>query len=211
MKINANPQYLHGKLEEILADPYEQFSVWLQEAEQQTNDPRFNAFALSTTGDSGQPTSRVVLLKRHSQKGFVFVTSYQSAKGKDIEQNNKVSMLFYWSALEREVRIEGEIFKTTLQESDELFYERPRLGQVATLITQQSRPLNSRAELENEFERLSKQYEDDSITVPRPDSWGGYLIKPVKYEFWQGGEYRLNYRYRFLIDSDGWRVGRLYP
>lgn len=203
-------EYCFDQLSDVLPDPFNQFSQWFSDAKTKTDDPRYSAVALSTSANN-QPSTRIVLLKEHSPDGFVILSNYNSRKGMEIEKNNNVSLLFYWSNLEREIRIEGTIHKVSAEMSDKLFYERPRLSQIASVVSMQSQILESRAELEREFKQACEKYRDESVQIPRPDFFGGYNITPTSFEFWQGGEHRLNYRFLYTKNNENWQTNLLYP
>jgi pyridoxamine 5'-phosphate oxidase len=193
----------------IAADPIEQFRVWLDDAIRAgLREP--NATALASAGADGRPAARMVLLKAFDARGFVFATSYASRKGTELEANPRASLLFYWSELERQVRIEGRVEHTSGAESDEIFRHRPRGARLACWASEQSRPLADRAVLEQRMREAEERFPDE---VPRPGHWGGYRLVPERIEFWQGRPHRLHDRLVYTPDSGlpGWRVDRLAP
>lgn len=193
---------------DVHKEPIVQFEKWFEEA-RETVSGEVNAMVLSTSGTMGRPSSRVVLLKDYSEKGFVFFTNYASRKGKEMNQNDFASLLFFWGELERQIRIEGNILKISDKESDAYFSSRPRMSQLGAVASMQSTPIRSREELEKNFARLEQKYADKPI--PRPQNWGGYLLKPVYFEFWQGRRNRLHDRITYTLESGKWILGRLSP
>ena len=164
---------------------------------------------LATSDTDGQPTARIVLLKSFDDQGFVFYTNYQSRKGLELGENPKACLLFYWSPLWRQVRIEGEIEKVSAAESDQYFHSRPLGSKIGAWASDQSSAIESRAVLEQRFEEFGFKFGDD---VPRPPHWGGYRVKPKVIEFWQGQENRLHDRLRYSLQANGsWLIERLAP
>ena len=164
---------------------------------------------LATADGEGQPSARIVLLKSFDDRGFVFYTNYNSRKARDLAANARACLLFYWSPLWRQVRIEGAIEKVSEAESDEYFHSRPLGSKIGAWASDQSQPVVSRNELEKRFEEFSWKFADN---VPRPPHWGGYRVKPVEIEFWQGRENRLHDRLRYRLQQDGsWLIERLAP
>jgi pyridoxamine 5'-phosphate oxidase len=161
---------------------------------------------LSTSGAENKPSSRVVLLKEYSDKGFVFFTNYRSRKGEEMAQNSNVSLLFFWPQLHRQVRIEGIVKKTSAKESDEYFKTRPLESQAAAIVSRQS------SEVEN-TEEFYKAYQNklQNESLIRPKLWGGYIVIPQRFEFWQGRPSRLHDRFQYELVKKKWRIVRLYP
>jgi pyridoxamine 5'-phosphate oxidase len=171
-----------------------------------------NTMALATISADGKPSNRMVLLKEYSSFGFTFYTNYESQKGMEIAQNPAVSLLFWWETLERQIRIEGVAQKISAQQSDEYFYSRAKTSQIAAVVSQQSQPLKSGEELQTEFKKLCAEYADAEAIVPRPPHWGGYIVIPQRFEFWQGRENRLHDRFQYTrSESDSWQITRLFP
>ena len=195
--------------EDLAADPVDQFRVWLAQArEAQPED--FTAMVLATADRDGRPAARVVLLKGLDERGFVFYTHYQSAKGRELAANPRAALVFYWSALERQVRIEGTVEKTTREESEAYFASRPRGSRLGAWASPQSRPLAGREELERRVEEAAERFPDGD--VPLPEDWGGFRVFPESVEFWQGRPSRLHDRLRYVrLPEGGWRIERLAP
>ncbi|MFK7857303.1 MAG: pyridoxamine 5'-phosphate oxidase [Granulosicoccus sp.] len=190
--------------------PIKQFTQWLQDArDRKILDA--TAMTLCTADATGQPHSRVVLLKKFDDNGFVWYTYQQSDKAQQLAENPKASLLFYWCALERQVRIEGTVTKLDPAEADEYFYSRPEGSRFSAAASVQSQPVDNRDVLEQRVALLHEQYPDGN--VPRPNAWGGYRIVPHRLEFWQGRADRLHDRFVFERESvdDTWSVGRIQP
>lgn len=204
-------EYLHGGLsrDELAADPFDQFSVWMQQAiELGIGDP--TAMTIATVSADGQPSQRIVLLKHFDASGFVFYTNYGSRKADELDTNPKISLHFPWHTIDRQVKVCGEAVKVSAAESLKYFASRPKESQIAALASQQSRVLTSRSFLLNQFESLKQKFSNGEI--PLPDFWGGYRIEPKEIEFWQGGANRLHDRFRYLLQEDtSWSIDRLAP
>ena len=164
---------------------------------------------LATATGSAHPSARMVLLKSVDPRGFVFFTNYQSRKGQEIAENPQVALVFYWAALERQVRITGRVSKVSAAESDAYFTSRALGSRFGASISQQSAVIESRAVLEEKFAEISAGYPDGNL--PRPKFWGGFRVHPDEIEFWQGGENRLHDRLRYSKRRNGWKVERLSP
>jgi len=191
-------------------DPFLQFEQWLAHA-LETDSHHGNAMVLSTVNKDGMPDSRIVLLRNISYGGFTFFTNYKSTKGEQIAANSKVSLLFFWKELERQVRIQGEIRFLPLAESDSYFQARPFESQVGAWASQQSNVIADRKSLDTRYDAELEKY--SGLQVPRPDYWGGYVVLPSVFEFWQGREGRLHDRIRYThqIKSKSWKLERLMP
>lgn len=192
----------------VQSDPMAQFSSWFDEAiAAELLEP--TAMTLATANADGQPSMRVVLLKGITENGFVFYTNYLSHKGRDLAENPKASLLFFWPELERQIRIEGITERLPQEESDVYFASRPFESQVGAWASLQSSVLRSRDEMEEHFEALRATYEGKP--VPRPEHWGGYVLTPKVVEFWQGRPSRLHDRIRYRLDNGAWIIERLSP
>jgi len=203
-------EYQKNKLDEnaVQVSPVKQFHKWLDEAiSSQIYDP--TVMILSTVSNGNKPSSRVVLLKGYQEEQFLFFTNYQSRKGLEIDKNPNVALNFYWPELERQVRIEGEVRKTDAKTSDEYFHSRPRLSQIGAWASEQSQKIPSREVLEKSKSHYETKFADRD--VPRPSYWGGYLVKPNFFEFWQGREGRLHDRISYRKDGAKWIIERLSP
>lgn len=203
-------EYSFGKLEEKDVDPnpFIQFGKWFrQTAKRRVRNP--NAVTLATAAKKGRPSARVVLLKGFDERGFTFFTNYQSQKSREIAENPQGALVVYWPELERQIRIEGRIHKTSREESIQYFQTRPRDSQVAAWVSEQSQRIRSRRVLEENFLKFKKKYRGKPI--PLPPFWGGYRLLPRVFEFWQGRENRLNDRLRYVLRRDKWRLERLQP
>lgn len=201
-------QFDQGKLEDHVGnEPLKLFSKWLQDAvEKPANEP--NAMAVSTIGTDGFPQSRIVYLKELLEEGLVFYTNYLSDKGRAIASDPKVHALLFWPEMERQISVYGTAEKVPEQMSDDYFASRPRGSQIGAWASEQSNKLESRNELERRVEELIKRFPE---SVPRPPHWGGFLIRPVKVEFWQGRPSRLHDRIIFEKAGDAWSVYRKNP
>jgi pyridoxamine 5'-phosphate oxidase len=203
-------EYLGKALTEADAapDPFTQFSRWFEEAGELEADP--TAMALATAGSDGRPSVRIVLLKGVDPRGFVFFTNYESRKASELEASGWASLLFFWRALDRQVRIDGRIERLAAVESDAYFATRPLESRWAVHAARQSQVLPSRAWLEAQYEKARTAFGQD---VPRPASWGGYRVMPEEFEFWQGRPNRLHdrLRYRRAADGPSWHRERLAP
>lgn len=193
------------------ANPITLFSAWF-EAARKSGLFLPEALSLSTATPDGRPSSRMVLLKSADERGFVFYTNLESRKANEMDANPHVALLFHWPVLERQVRVEGQVERVSREEADVYFRSRPRGSRVGAWASLQSRPLGSRAELENAVKEVENRYAGGDI--PLPESWGGYLVRPERMEFWQGRPFRLHDRLVFRRDnpSEGtWETERLYP
>ncbi len=196
-------------IKDLDTNPFKQFELWFNEAiEAKLTEP--NAFSLATVGIDMMPSLRTVLLKIFDENGFVFFTNYKSTKAKQIEENPKVSALFPWLDLERQVKIEGNIEKISTASSLKYFLSRPKGSQIGAWVSHQSQVISSRSLLEQKFDEMKKKFVKGE--VPFPSFWGGYLIKPLKIEFWQGGQDRLHDRFLYELQEDkSWTISRLAP
>ncbi|WP_111976655.1 pyridoxamine 5'-phosphate oxidase [Algibacillus agarilyticus] len=199
--------------ESVLTDtPFLLFQRWLDElvAVKAVADP--TAMIVSTVDGKGMPYQRTVLMKSYDDNGFVFFTNQQSRKGQHIQQNNQVSLIFPWLAMERQVIVTGIAEPISAEENDRYFYSRPLTSQVAAIASAQSQPVASREVLEKNYQDLLAFYEQNPLK--RPAHWGGYCVKPVAIEFWQGGENRLHDRFSYEFEANNepnWSIKRLQP
>ncbi|MBN3826625.1 pyridoxamine 5'-phosphate oxidase [Burkholderia sp. Ac-20384] len=195
---------------DVAHDPFAQFDRWFKEA-LAAKLPEPNTMTLATVGDDGRPSARIVLIKGVDERGFVFFTNYESRKGRDLAAHPQAALLFYWIELERQVRIEGRIEKTSAEESDRYFASRPLGSRIGAWASEQSAVIDSRATLEAQEKSVSERYGDNP---PRPPHWGGYRLVPDSIEFWQGRPSRLHDRLLYTRDADtspSWSISRLSP
>lgn len=203
--------YSKGTLaeQEVSSDPIEQFKSWFEQAlDAKVMEP--NAMTLSTISVEGYPSARTVLLKDIKSDGFSFFTNYESQKGMDMLDRPKVSLLFFWPELQRQVRIEGDVEKLCQEDSDEYFALRPKESRIGAWASPQSQIIPDRDFLEKRVQFYVSEYGASDV-VPRPSFWGGYLVKPVKVEFWQGRSSRLHDRITYVLEEDEWIIRRLAP
>ena len=193
----------------IEADPVRQFNIWWQDA-LEAKIIEVNAMTLATASADGMPSARTVLMKGFSEKGFTFFTNYNSFKGQQLSENPKAALLFFWEELERQVRITGIVGKISSEESNAYFQSRPRPSQVGAVVSPQSQVIESRQWLDEKYKDVLKQFEN--ANVQRPAHWGGYIVRPVIIEFWQGRPGRLHDRIQYSLLADGkWKIERLAP
>ncbi len=195
---------------EVDQDPFEQFAQWLEEAiESGEGGLEVNAMTLATASATGIPSARTVLLKGFDERGFVFYSNYESQKGRELAENPHASLLFHWQRLARQVRVNGDVERTSAEESEAYFHSRPVGSQLSAAASNQSHVIPSREWLERRQAELAEEYGDE---VPLPDYWGGFRLKPISMEFWQGRPNRLHDRLRYTLRPDGsWTIERLAP
>lgn len=191
-------------------NPIKQFAKWCDEVRARgVSEQDAISMTLATATKGGRPCARIVLMKSFDDRGFVFYTNYDSRKGEELTENSSACLLFYWSPLWRQVRIEGAVEKVPGSESEEYFQSRPRGSKIGAWASNQSQPVASRAELEERFAEFEQKFGDN---VPRPPRWGGYRVKPQTIEFWQGQDNRMHDRLRYTLQADGsWLIERLAP
>ena len=203
-------EYLNSKLDinDLNADPFVQFRYWFNDALKAHPDEA-NAMVLATADSGGKISARVVLLKGFDKEGFVFFTNYNSRKGRQIDANPNAALIFFWHKLERQVRIEGWIEKTSRKESDEYFSIRPEGSNISAIISPQSQRIPNREYLEQLKQDHLNLFHDK--TIDRPHNWGGYRLVPDLFEFWQGRENRLHDRFEYTWTGGSWEIYRLAP
>jgi pyridoxamine 5'-phosphate oxidase len=214
--------YKLASLEEadVASNPIDQFTRWWNEAVASQID-EVNAMTLATVNAAGVPAARIVLLKGYNPEGFIFFTNYESDKGKNLAQNPNAALVFFWKELERQIRIEGTVQKVSAEESDRYFNSRPASSRIGAWASPQSAVIENRLVIEQNVERYSSIFANDSIE--RPDHWGGYIVKPTSIEFWQGRSSRLHDRIRYKLETSdynaatdtrtdaNWKIERLAP
>ena len=203
-------EYTRAGLREAEArpDPIQQFRKWFDETlAADLHEP--NAMTLATATPDGRPSARVVLLKGFDEKGFIFYTNYEGRKSRELDENPYCALVFYWGELERQVRIEGQAFRVSGEESDAYYRSRPQGSKLGAWASEQSQPVEDRGTLEKRLRELEAQYQGRE--VPRPPFWGGYRVEPEEIEFWQGRENRLHDRLLYRRSESGWDMVRLQP
>ncbi|MDD8058130.1 MULTISPECIES: pyridoxamine 5'-phosphate oxidase [Shewanella] len=203
-------EYTQGGLRrgDLPVNPMDLFEKWLQQAKDaQLTDP--TAMCVATVDEQGQPFQRIVLLKRFDDNGFVFFTNLESRKAKQIGVNSKISLLFPWHSLERQVAVTGEAEPLSMLDVAKYFMSRPKDSQIAAWVSKQSSKISARQALEGKFAEMKAKYAQGE--VPLPKFWGGYLVRPNSIEFWQGGEHRLHDRFMYSKTDSDWQIDRLAP
>jgi pyridoxamine 5'-phosphate oxidase len=193
---------------DVAANPIDQFTSWWNEAIA-SNIDEVNAMTLATADANGRPSARIVLLKGMSENGFEFFTNYESSKGKEMDANNKVALVFFWKELERQIRIEGTVSKLSAAASDKYFLSRPRESRIGAWSSPQSSIIKTRELLDENVFQTKARFDGKEIT--RPPFWGGYIVKPDCIEFWQGRSSRLHDRITYFLENDIWSIKRLAP
>jgi pyridoxamine 5'-phosphate oxidase len=203
-------EYALARLDEkdVSRDPIAEFARWFAEAQAaEVEEP--NAMILATATSDGIPSARVVLLKGFDERGFVFFTDYRSQKGAELETNPRAALVLHWSELERQVRITGDVTRTSAEESETYYRSRPLGSRLGAWVSHQSQAISSRAALEGGLREVERRFAGGD--VPLPPYWGGYRVKPGAIEFWQGRENRLHDRIRYVREGETWRIERLAP
>jgi pyridoxamine 5'-phosphate oxidase len=193
---------------DVAANPIDQFTSWWNEAIA-SNIDEVNAMTLATADANGRPSARIVLLKGMSENGFEFFTNYESSKGKEMDANNKVALVFFWKELERQIRIEGTVSKLSAAASDKYFLSRPAESRIGAWSSPQSSIIKNRELLDENVFQTKARFDGKEIT--RPPFWGGYIVKPDCIEFWQGRSSRLHDRITYFLENDIWSIKRLAP
>lgn len=208
---NYRKSYEQGALTlaSVDKDPFIQFNNWFHAAETSKNVFEVNAMTLSTIGVDGFPRGRVVLLKEYNTEGFIFYTNYESEKGKAMAKTPEVCLSFFWPALEQQILIKGVAEKVSEEMSIQYFSERPRKSQLGAMVSDQSESIESREALEAKLAALEQQF--DGQDIPKPKNWGGYLVRPTLFEFWQGRRSRLHDRIQYAQEGTTWNITRLQP
>lgn len=209
---NMRLNYQRGTLEResLLDDPFTQAKEWLQIAIDHPEIPEPSAFSLATANEDNQPSIRTLLLKGITEEGFIFYTNYNSLKGRDIEGNNKVAMLLFWQPLERQIRIQGQVHKIDEEQSVKYFQSRPKGSQLGAWASAQSEVVQDRSELDDRLAELTDVYAAQQV-LPKPPHWGGYILIPTYFEFWQGRKNRMHDRFRYIKSESNWGIDRLAP
>jgi pyridoxamine 5'-phosphate oxidase len=195
-------------LEGLDPDPFAQFRLWYADAAS-AGFPHPNAMTLATAAPDGRPSARIMLLKGVDEEGFVFFTNYESQKARELDETPRAALLFFWAALDRQVRVEGAVAKTSREESIQYFETRPRDSQIGAWASRQSAVIAGREVLEQRIAQLEREYEGKEVLCP--PFWGGYRLIPERFEFWIGRLNRLHDRFRYVRTPDGWVVTQLAP
>jgi len=203
--------YERGELnrKDIADDPFDLFQLWFDEAVD-AEVLEANAVQLASVNQAGQPTLRTVLIKEIQPEGYVFYTNFESRKGQELTQNPKASFLIFWKELERQIRVEGVVEKISAEHSTEYYHSRPKGSQIGAWASPQSKIIDDRQILDNAVEKLTAKHIDDD-RLPKPPHWGGYILKPNYFEFWQGRKNRLHDRFEYREEGGNWQINRLAP
>lgn len=194
--------------EQLNDHPSDQLLKWIEEATQAgVIEP--NAMFLATASADGQPSSRIVLMKKLDERGLLFYTNYNSRKGQELLENPRASVTLYWQRLERQTTVEGTVSKLTLEENAAYFASRPRSSQIATWASPQGEPVANRNVLRMSFEEMDRKFKDQP--VPAPPYWGGFRLEPQRFEFWQGAPHRLHDRFQYVKEGTEWKIQQLAP
>lgn len=194
--------------QDMAAEPLKMFSLWLKEAiEAEVDEP--NAMTLATATTDGKPSARVVLLKELTDEGFIFFTNYQSRKGHELQANPQAALVFDWHVMARQIRIEGQVERISPEDSDTYYLSRPENARIGAWSSPQSRVVNGRAELDTLQRKIEQQFAQSPL--PRPNHWGGFIVRPNLIEFWQGRPNRMHDRLIYNKTEEGWSLNRLAP
>lgn len=193
----------------VAQNPFEMFKSWYENAASSEKIDEPNAMSLAAIGQDGFPRTRIVLLKEYNLDGFVFYTNYKSQKADAIENSDKVCLSFFWAGLEQQIIIKGTTTKVSTEMSDEYFQKRPFESQIGAMVSSQSSVIDLNENLDAKAIELQKEFEGKE--VPRPENWGGYIVNPIEFEFWQGRPSRLHDRLRYRIVNGEWLIERLAP
>lgn len=207
---NLRQEYRSSELlqQDVDQNPMQQFKNWFSDAlNAQLYEP--NVMTLATSDPYGKPSARIVLLKAFDEHGFIFYTNYESKKGRELRENPQAALVFFWAELERQVRIEGMVSKVDPEVSTAYFHSRPINSQIGAVVSPQSQVIPNREMLEQQVVELQAKYID--VEVPRPETWGGYLVEPQHIEFWQGRPNRLHDRISYDLVDGVWIINRLAP
>lgn len=206
--LRKNYRLARFDLSDLAVSPFDQFRVWFQDVlNAKIDEP--NAMAIATARKDAKPSIRMVLLKQFDESGLIFFTNYESRKARELLENPYAACNFFWKELERQICIEGKVEKVTEEVSQRYFNSRPRGSQLGTWSSRQDSVIASREVLEKEYEKREKQFRDKDI--PLPEFWGGFLLRPVRFEFWQGREDRLHDRFQYSLMENKWAIDRLSP
>lgn len=194
--------------EDLQDNPVEQFALWMEKATEVSPDDS-TSMTLATASKDGMPSARIVLLKHFGEEGFAWYTDYRSRKGQELAENPQAELMFYWYGLERQVRVQGVVEKLPIEQGKKYFNERPVGSRLSAAASCQSAVVDSRETLEARVQSLQDSHPDGDI--PHPEEWGGYILKPTRFEFWQGRENRLHDRFTYRLENDQWIIERLQP
>lgn len=206
LRVNYNKFELNEA--DLSNNPFDLFKDWFDTARQTKEILEPNAMTLATVNEHYQPSARIVLLKEFNSEGFIFFTNYKSKKGKELIQNPNASILFFWESLYRQIRIEGVVSKITREETELYFNSRPYESRIGAMASEQSSKLSSREILEKKYLELQEVNPENPSC---PENWGGFILKPKYFEFWQGRQSRLHDRVVYELNNKNWEIGRLYP
>lgn len=209
IETRISPENIRFNRSDLLGDPIQLFTRWLEEAQNKGVEYPI-AMTLATASQDGYPNARMVLLKEYDQRGFCFFTNYESQKSREIAGNPRAALVFYWQALNRQVRIRGRVEKTSPEESDAYFKSRPHGSKIGAWASQQSQVVQNGRALQASFKEFERRFA--AGVIPRPDHWGGFRLIPETFEFWQSRLNRMHDRFLYTrVGENEWRIERLYP